>query len=100
MSHHGHGLPIGLPEEMSRVIRDERLGATGEFPEGKLGVTDEGELKLAVSHDKGVVVVAFGKEVSWIGFSPEQARSLAALFLEHAESLDGIVAKVRRESAP
>lgn len=40
------------------------LGATGEFPEGKLTEVDEGELKFAVGYMKGKVVIDFGTPVS------------------------------------
>lgn len=64
-------------EELDRVARDHQLGATGQFPEGKLTGEDEGEIRLAVGVHEGKVVVNFGKPVAWIGFSPQQARELA-----------------------
>ena len=54
-----------------------KLGATGEFPEGKLTDSDEGEIKLAVGASQGKVVIDFGTQVTWIGFTPKQARELA-----------------------
>lgn len=62
------------------------VGATGEFPQGKLNDSDEGALKLAVAYDKlnGVVRVDFGKPVTWLGLPPPEARALALLLLDHA----------------
>jgi hypothetical protein len=66
-----------LKERMEAVEKQLQLGATGQFPEGKLGGEDEGEIRLAVGVHEGNVVVNFGKPVAWIGFSPQQARELA-----------------------
>jgi hypothetical protein len=66
-----------IRDELDRVAREHQLGATGQFPEGKLTGEDEGEIKIAVGVHEGKVVVNFGKPVAWIGFSPQQARELA-----------------------
>lgn len=62
-----------------------RLGPTGEFPDGKIRRDDEGQIRLAITHREGNVIIAFGSPVAWIGFDPEQARQIAALLIEHAE---------------
>jgi len=54
-----------------------KLGSTGDFPRGKMRPDDRGGLKLAILEKEGKVVLAFGTEVSWIGFDPEQAESIA-----------------------
>lgn len=69
-------------------IRD-LLGATGQFPLGKLTPSDEGELKLAIGRKDGKVVLVFGKPVAWIGFTAEQAREIAQMLVEHATAADG-----------
>jgi hypothetical protein len=65
----------------------ERLGATGKFPQGKLNEEDEGELKLAVAHKDGEVMLVFGKPVSWLSLPKEEAKAFAQLILKHAEEL-------------
>ena len=67
-----------------QVKEQEHLGATGEFPEGKLTQHDEGEIRLAVTHKDGKVVLAFGRSISWIGFDPKQAREVAELLRQHS----------------
>ncbi len=52
---------------MTKVSSDQ-LGATGKFPGGKLNENDEGELQLGVRARDGVIEVAFGKEVAFLGF--------------------------------
>jgi len=62
-----------------------KLGATGQFPRGMLGPSDEGALQMGVAHDsKGNVILNFGKEVSWIGMPAEQAIEFAKLIMRHA----------------
>lgn len=70
---------------------DYPLGPTGQFPDGTLGPDDEGELQFALGHDKqrGNVVIQFNTPVSWLAFSPDEARQLAASLINHARALDG-----------
>lgn len=76
------------PAELSDFVK-KRLGATGEFPGGKLDSTDQGELAFAVTAipDKGKIQIVFGKKVSWIGFNKEQALDLAELLKTKAAEL-------------
>lgn len=68
-----------LPSEV------KELGATGEFPDGKINENDEGELKMAVGHKGELVFIDFGKPVKWIGMNPSEALQLAKMITEHAE---------------
>ena len=77
MSHHAN--EGYLPEEIRK-----QLGATGEFPEGKVTKEDEGEIRLAIGSKTGTVFIEFGKPVAWIGFTPQQAKQIALTLLEHA----------------
>lgn len=47
----------------------QKLGATGEFPQGKIDETDEGELQIAICYDPhaDIIRIDFGKPVSWLG---------------------------------
>lgn len=60
------------------------LGATGEFPDGKLTPTDEGEIRIAVGNKEGRVVLDFGTPTVWLGMEPQQARDLARSLFDHA----------------
>lgn len=73
-------LPRDLPE---------RLGATGEYPEGRLGPDDEGELKVALAADRKArrLILAFGKPVAWIAMTGPEARDFAHRLLEKAKQL-------------
>ena len=53
------------------------LGETGRFTHGALTPDDEGQLRFAVTASGGKVIVAFGKQIEWIGMLPREARQLA-----------------------
>lgn len=59
------------------------LGATGQFPDGKLVYEDEGELRLGVAHDRDNVMINFGKPVAWLAMPPKQAKAFAEMILHH-----------------
>lgn len=69
------------------MSNEKRFGATGQFPYGKLGPTDEGELQagMAIVGDK--VVIQFGKPVSWTAMTAEQAINFAILLRKKAEDI-------------
>lgn len=69
-----------------------RLGATGNFPEGKYNEADEGEIGFHIGVDLNAQVIVFdlGKPVAWLGMKAADARELAAMLLAKAEDLDGI----------
>lgn len=60
------------------------LGPTGDYPQGRLSDSDEGELQLGVRTEGSKVILAFGKSIAWVGMDALQARQLAAMLLEHA----------------
>ena len=77
---------------MKEKIKMNKIGATGEFPNGKLNDADEGELAIGVAIDKekGVVLLEFGKPVNWLGLYPAQAREIAAILIAKAGELESI----------
>lgn len=74
MPHHGSSIPPGAT-----------FGPTGNFPDGKLGEHDEGEIVYGVSDKDGVVIINFGKPVSWLGLRPSDAHELAGALVERAK---------------
>lgn len=78
----------GLQSEMEALKRKlgegrENLGATGEFPSGKLSPSDEGEFRYRVGSTAGKVLLDFGKPITWVGFDPEQADQLWRSIRDH-----------------
>lgn len=60
------------------------VGATGEFPHGKLTSGDEGAIQFAIGIEDGRVVVDFGTSVHWLGMTPQQAAEFASTLLKKA----------------
>jgi hypothetical protein len=79
------------PKNMPKLADYEKmqLGATGKYPEGKLTPKDEGEIKFVVVTTDGKVVINFGTPITWIGFSPQQARELAETIRRISHQAEG-----------
>jgi hypothetical protein len=92
MSHHGvNPLDPTFKDNWAKELANlqERTGATGAFPHGKLSESDDGEIAMAVGHDKtkGVVWIDFGKKVRWFGMEPVQVDGLCELLQKHKQAL-------------
>lgn len=61
------------------MSNDQKLGATGRFPEGKLNENDEGELRAGITIHKGKMVINFGKPVTWLALSKKEVEALIEL---------------------
>ncbi len=66
----------------------QKLGATGNFPEGKLTKDDQGELAIGLSVDQGKLVINFGKPVHWLAFGPQKAIEFANAIIEAARRIE------------
>ncbi len=67
--------------------KQQLLGATGTFPRGKLRDDDEGGIRMAVGIENGVVMIAFGSQVTWLGLPKAEALALAESIRANAEKL-------------
>lgn len=63
------------------------LGATGDFPRGKLNADDEGGLRLAIGVKDKTVMIVFGKEVAWLGLGKQEALDFAETIRTRAEEI-------------
>jgi hypothetical protein len=63
-----------------------KLGATGDFPDGKLGEQDDA-LRLSIGHEQGKVMIHFGKPVAWLGMPPQDAIEFASLLIKQARAV-------------
>jgi len=61
-----------------------------QYPNGKLNADDKGVIQVAIGADreKGVVVMAFGKPVTWFGMRPVEIRELCRIMLDNADKLE------------
>ena len=64
------------PRQFTIGADGPQLGATGQFPDGKLSDNDEGEIMIGIAVYRGKVLFNFGKSVRGIGFTPEQAEQI------------------------
>ncbi len=71
-----------------RHAQEAQLGATGQFPEGKLVDHDEGEIAFGVTNYEGKVVLNFNTAVHWLGMDAGQARLLARSLMSHATKVE------------
>jgi len=65
----------------------DAIGATGSFPDGKLNENDEGEIAIAITKSNGNVVIDFGMQVHWIGFTTAQAIGIGELLIKRAKEI-------------
>lgn len=71
------------------LLKAERIGATGAFPEGKLKQDDEGELQLALVFQADKLVFQFGKSIQWMAMTKAEALNLADGLARLANELPG-----------
>lgn len=83
--HHTHD-----DSEFSRLMKElqkQPLGATGNYPDGKLTENDEGELAFEIGNLNNRVVINFHKPVKSLGMTKQQALDLANCIIGQAASL-------------
>lgn len=68
---------------------EPKLGATGEFPDGKLNEEDEGQLRLAITARDGNVIIAFGKPVAWLAMPADEAAKFADAIYKRVREVKG-----------
>jgi hypothetical protein len=56
-----------------------------QWPEGRLGPDDDGEVAVAIGVRQGRVIMQFPYEVNWVGLPPDQADEFAAVLRRRAE---------------
>jgi len=80
------GVTEAVLQEKFEELDKLRLGATGKFPQGKLGPQDEGEIKFSIglSMDKKKVIMNFGKKVRWVGMNRNQAIDVGKAIIQTA----------------
>ena len=88
MSHHASNFDM---EMMDRWIERNNgkidLGATGQFPSGKLTKQDQGEIKIGVMGVDGNIIMEFGQSVHWIGMTGVQAIDLGRILIKRGRKI-------------
>ena len=68
----------------ARLASEMGVGETGEPPTGKYHPGDKGGLKAAVVREGDDVVVYFGKPLSWVAMTAQEAAAFARTLLAKA----------------
>lgn len=74
-------------DETERLAKELGLGAEGTYTHGKVDETDEGDLKAALTIKNGKVLLLFGKKLSWVAMTRDQALGLSELLRARALQL-------------
>jgi hypothetical protein len=69
-------------EEIEILRKELGLGATGNFPDGKISEDDEGELKFAVLTRNNKILIVFGKPVGCVDLSKDTAKKLVKALMK------------------
>ena len=72
---------------MGEAKKRKLLGETGDFPRGKLNAEDEGGLRIGLAIRDRTVVIAFGKEVAWLGMSKPEAIAFGQAIIDKAKEI-------------
>lgn len=86
--HHEDQTSEQIAKLMQELAAQEKFGATGRFPGGKLTSNDEGEIAFGVTTYHGKVIVNFGKPIASLGMSPDEARQLALVLRQRANEIE------------
>lgn len=91
MSHHGASERENpeIAKLMDRFLKQVEGTAKREYTKGRLGAQDEGALAVAISadHKNKRIIMDFGKDLSWIAMTAEEANGFINLLKEKVLSL-------------
>lgn len=73
----------------NEVAKLKQVGATGQFPHGRVGPDDLGELKSTCYVRNGKLILDFGKELSWLAMTKGEVMAMVAGLYKMAEKLPG-----------
>lgn len=94
--HHNEGMSDELrslfekEQESRQRFSDQVAGrAKRQWSDGRAGPEDDGDLAFAIGPhpDKDLVVLDFGKDVTFVAMPPQQAVELAQMLIKHARAL-------------
>lgn len=85
--HHGE-----QPELIKRFMEQATGTAKRQYPSGRMGAEDDGDLTYAMANDDRhkTIVIRFAKPVQWIGLDLKSAEELRDQLTERILALRGI----------
>lgn len=95
MHHSDDELVKRFNERMEKHSQEEKLGATGKYPDGKIQPNDAGEIKFSVGHDpdNALCFLDFGTQVKWLAMTPQDAIDLGRALIKHGRKALRLKAK-------
>lgn len=87
MAHHWNESERAMSaDEINKLFSKspDEPGATGKFPDGKIHPLDEGEIRIRIGVVEGRVVLDFGKPITSVGFTREQALQIGQGLIQKA----------------
>lgn len=86
MGHHSQMPFEDLSNDPFEIFQEklQQLGATGKFSDGKITDNDEGEIVIGITEKDGRIIMKFGKQIEWIGFTKQQALDIAVSLIQKA----------------
>lgn len=72
---------------IEEIAKEAKLGATGEYPHGTTGPEDQGELKAAVYIRGNRMFINFGKSLSWLALTKQEALAFGNGLVQKAKEL-------------
>lgn len=90
MAHHWNQFENQMSkDELEKLFSKspDQPGATGKFPDGKIDPLDEGEIRIGIGIVEGRIVIEFGKPISSIGFTKDEALRIGQDLIERALKL-------------
>lgn len=90
--HHGGDNPandLQIANLLKRFEEQVEGRAKRAYSEGRISSTDEGDLACAIKadHEHGKIVMDFGKAVTWLAMSPQDAVSWAQALIRCAREI-------------
>lgn len=89
-----HGSRASQSDLIRRFLEQQTGSYQRNFPDGRMGATDDGELTYALATDqkRGVIVIKFAHPTDWIGLDIAAATELRDQLTERIMALRGITA--------
>ena len=74
-------------KQVNDALTEAMKKSFGEYPDKRLNKNDAGSLPITIHTEDGRVILTFAKPVGWVGFTANEAISLAELITNHARNI-------------
>ena len=91
--HHAEHQPRPQQSDLMRRFIDQINGtAQRQYPAGRMGAEDDGQLSYALANDDRLrtIIMRFGKPVEWVAFGVQEAEELRDQLNDRISAMKGI----------